>query len=318
MNAHVRPAVPFTIAADLNLDKALVPWLRSHGADVTVTRGAVPESLPHPEAEGIAWQYADDRLLLRTPCGIRFLVEGACTVRYALDGGASLRDCRLFLLRAALPALAVQRGLLPLCASAVVHGEGVCAFVGKRGGGGGKSTLAAMLAGRGYPFFTDSVLLVDPACLDAEARCFGCDDPKLWPASPAFAIDRAKGRVRSSPGYAKLYVEPGRRAAGASGRLGTILFLADFARRAAVDECGEYGLFRLERLPGGAGMEVLIGILHAKPVTSAIAGHRVLFRWLAGLRRQVDVLRFYRPMLAEQADAAADHIAAVLQGDRVA
>ena len=58
MNAHVRPAVPFTIAADLNLDEALVPWSRSHGADVTVTRGAVPESLPHPEAEGIAWQYA--------------------------------------------------------------------------------------------------------------------------------------------------------------------------------------------------------------------------------------------------------------------
>lgn len=136
MNAHVRPAVPFTIAADLNLDEALEPWSRGHGADVTVARGAVPESLPHPEAEGIAWQYADGRLLLRTPCGVRFLVEGACTVRYALDGGASLRDCRLFLLRAALPALAVQRGLLPLCASAVVHGEGVCAFVGKRGGRG--------------------------------------------------------------------------------------------------------------------------------------------------------------------------------------
>jgi len=32
----------------------------------------------------------------------------------------------------------------------------------------------------------------------------------------------------------------------------------------------------------------------------------------------VDVLRFYRPISEEQADAAADHIAAVLQGGRAA
>lgn len=71
--------VPFTVAADLDLGATMAPWLRAHGADVTIRRGVVPETLPNAESEGVAWQYARDRLLIVPPCGVRFLVEGGTT-----------------------------------------------------------------------------------------------------------------------------------------------------------------------------------------------------------------------------------------------
>ena len=201
--------VPFTIDADFELGGAAAPWSRAHGADVAVRRGTVPLALPHPESGGVAWQHAAGRTLILTPSGVRFIVEGGATVRYALERGASPLDLRLFFLGTALGVLAAQRGLLPLKASAVSHGEDVHAFAGLPANG--KSALAAALAARGYPFFTDSLLILDPKDLDREARCYGCDDLKLWPSALPLADCESRGPVRQTPKYQSCTPSRGKR-----------------------------------------------------------------------------------------------------------
>lgn len=276
---------PFTIDADFNLGEAIAPWTRAHGADVVIRRGAVPLSLSCPESRGVAWQRVAGRTLILTPCGLRFLVEDGSTIRYALDGDASLAEARLFLLGTALSVLAWQRGLLPLRASAVADGEDVHAFMGPPASG--KSDLAAALAARGYPFFTDSLLIIDPKGLIA--NCFRCDDLKLWSRSRALANCEIQGPVRETSKYRKLYAEPRQRAAHVSGHMRTIFFLGGFQKGETI---GERSSVHLERLSGGEKVEKLAECgLHSWRIMADVFGHPLLFQWLTALVHRLLVLR---------------------------
>lgn len=86
--------------------------------------------------------------------------------------GAEL-DIRSYLLGSIFAALCHQRGLLPIHASAVATPAGAFGFVGASGAG--KSSLAAFLAGQGFPLVSDDILLVDP---DAPA------DRRVIPVAP--------------------------------------------------------------------------------------------------------------------------------------
>ena len=224
--------VPFTVDADLELDGAMQPWLR-RGADVRIRRGAVPAGLRHVEQETPVWQRAGGRVLVRYPWGMRFLVEGGARIAYEAGAAAEL-DLRLFLLSTPWLALALQRGLLPLQASAVMDGAAVHAFAGPPGAG--KSTLAAALSVRGYMFFTDDTLLLDPARIDGGMRCYGYKDLKLWPHGAALTRLPPGGRVRTSKSYRKHYAEPPRRSllrlegAADEGRLRRAAAFSSFAR----------------------------------------------------------------------------------------
>ena len=300
--------VPFTIDADFDLGEAAAPWSRAHGADVVVRRGAVPLSLPRPESRGVAWQHAAGRTLILTPCGVRFLVEGGSTMRYALEGGASPADLRLFFLGTALSVLTAQRGLLPLKASAVADGEDVHALVGMPTRG--KSASAAALAARGYPFFADDLLILDAKGLDAEARCYRCDDLKLWPEALALADCERRGPVRGTPKYRKLYAVPRQRAARVSGSLRTIVHLASFKKG---DTSGDRHAMHLERLSGSNKVETVVrAAIHSRPITIAVVGRRPLFQWVMALSRRVEVLTFTRSGIPAVFGAGVDRIAALL------
>ena len=300
--------VPFTIDADFHLGEAAAPWCRAHGADVVVRRGAVPLSLPRPESRGVAWQHAAGRTLILTPCGARFLVEGGSAMRYALDGGASLADLRLFFLGTALSVLAAQRGLLPLKASAVANGEDVHALVAMPTRG--KSAWAAALAARGYPFFADDLLILDPTGLDTEARCYRCDDLKLWPKALALADCESLGPVRPTSKYRKLYAVPRRRAARVSGRLRTIVHLASFKKG---DASGDRHSMHLERLSGSEKAEAVVrAALHSRSVTVAVVGRLPLFQWVMVLSRHVEMLRLTYPTVPAAFEAGVNRIAALL------
>ena len=300
--------VPFTIDADFDLGEAAAPWCRAHGADVVVRRGTVPLSLPRPESRGVAWQHAAGRTLILTPCGARFLVEGGSTMRYALDGGASLADLRLFFLSTALSVLTAQRGLLPLKASAVADGEDVHAFVGLPVAG--KSSLAAALAARGHPFFADDLLIFDAKGLDAEARCYRCDDLKLWPKALALADCERRGPVRGSSKHTKLYAVPRQRAARMSGYLRTIVYLASFKKG---DTSGDRHATHLERLSGSQRVETVVRTaIHSRPITIAVVGRRPLFQWVMALSRRVEMLRLTRPRIPTVFGAGVNRIAALL------
>jgi len=70
-----------------------------------------------------------------------------------------------------LNAIAYQRGLLPLHASAIEVGQDCLAFCGESGAG--KSTMAAALAQAGYPLLCDDLVVV-------HADRDGC--PLVWPS----------------------------------------------------------------------------------------------------------------------------------------
>ena len=303
---------PFTIDADFNLGEAAAPWCRAHGADVVIRRGAVPLSLPSPESRGVAWQQAAGRTLILTPCGLRFLVEDGSTIRYALDGDASLADVRLFLLGTALSVLAWQRGLLPLKASAVADGEDVHAFMGPPASG--KSDLAAALAACGYPFFTDSLLILDPKDLHANAHCFRCDDLKLWSHSRALANCEVQGPVRGTSRYHKLYAEPRQRAAPVSGRLRTIFFLRDFKQG---DTLGERRSVYLERLSRAKKLVEVVDYcnLHSWRIMKDVVGYPRLFQGITALVHRLLVLKLTcHADGGEMLEARVDRIVKALSG----
>lgn len=297
--------VPFTVDTDLDLGSTAAPWLRECGADVTIRRGVVPDALPDAESEGVAYQSAPGRMLIAPPCGVRFLVEGGTTIRYA-PGGATAADVRLFLLGSAWAALALQRGLLPMHMSAVGSVDGdVHAFTGPPGAG--KSTLAAALGNRGYPFFADDVLILDPAAFGQEARCYGHQDCKLWPDALALTGAAPRERVREAEGFDKVYAEPPRRSPHLAGRLRTLHVLVE-----ARSGVGAEDSFRIERVSGRQAAETLGGAVYRLRFTLDIWGRRRLFRCLAALGRHVDVFLFHRPTASGRFGEGVAHLAAAL------
>ena len=88
-----------------------------------------------------------------------YRVSHGCEILIQPDAGALEQDVRGYLLGSIFAVLCHQRGLLPLHASAVAYQGGVAAFLANSGHG--KSSMAAHLAGRGFPVVADDVCLVD-------------------------------------------------------------------------------------------------------------------------------------------------------------
>ena len=135
------------------------------------------------------------------------------------------RDIGLFLFGSPWAALALQRGLLPLHASAVSRAGTVHAFNGVSGAG--KSTLAAALGGYGLPFFVDDLLLLDPAsdgAKEAGAGCYGGTGLKLFP--DALALTDATPGALVCEGLLKRWARPAHRSPRLTGRLRTLHVLS--------------------------------------------------------------------------------------------
>ena len=191
--------LPFTVAADLELGRTTRPWLRDRNADVFIRRGSVPQELQRVEQEVGNWQCAGERVLVRDRHGARALVEAGRSIVYAPAPGADLLDTRLFLMGRPWLALAAQRGLMPLHASAVAVGSDVHAFCGSPGVG--KSTLAAALCAIGHEFFADDSLLLDIDPSTDEMRCYAYKDRSSTepaPSSPTCRSAAAPARRRAT------------------------------------------------------------------------------------------------------------------------
>ena len=285
-------ATPFTVATDCDLGVAAAPWLSAQGADVAIVRGEVPDALPDADDGGLAWQCAGDRVLITLPCGIRFLVERGEAIRYAVEEGVGAADLRLFLLSTAWPVLAMQRGLLPLHASAIADGANVHAFVGASASG--KSTLAAALSVRGQPFFADDVLLLDPNRLDSGAFCYRYDDLKLWPKALALVGLPASGPVREVADFDKRYAVAPKLSSRVEGRLRTLRVLAESHQPG--------NPLRDAPLRGNEAIRAAYRAIHRRPYAVAIIGRARLFEWLTRLVRAVDVFAFHRAVTPARFD----------------
>ena len=298
------PEVPFTIDADLDLAEAAAPWLRPGCADVVIRRGAVPESLPEAEHKGRFWSAAQGRFLVNAPHGLRILVEGGERIRYEVPG-LMADEVRPFLQGSAWAALAYQRGLLCLHASAVVCADGVHAFTGASGAG--KSTLAGALSMRGHPFFSDDVLTLAPCRLGEEVRCYSHQDMKLHPDAIALLGARILRPVDREAGDGKAYALPRQRWPHACASLKALYVLKREQRRAL-----EQGPCTVERLSGVQALNALFRTVFRPKIAAAILGRGRLFQQLAALQPQIGVFRFHRPFAHEWFDRGVAHMAKAL------
>ena len=272
--------VPFTVDADLDLGRAARPWLRGLGADVRICRGTVPTELRRVGRARRNWQWSGERVLIRGK--IRCLVEAGRTIRYAVPPGTDPLDIRLFLMGTPWLALAVQRGLLPLHASAVRAGGDVHAFGG--GDGAGKSTLVAALSNNGHAFFADDSLLLDP--VTDEMRCYGCKDLKLDRTGAELA-DLPLGKPASTRGgYGKHYVELPDSSRPAVGRLKTLSLLTSEPQ----PQCS------VAVLDGWPGMVALCESIRRRGLVEAICGKRRFADWMARVVERVEVRVIQRKM----------------------
>ena len=287
----MRRSVPFTVCADLDLEGAGPHWLRDHGSDVTIRRGSVPESLPKPAWTSPRCQYVAGRLLFTTVNGIRFLLEDGWNVRYAWPPGSDVatmrRTAENSILGPVWAMLAMQRGLLPLHASANMArmGDDVHAFTGPSGAG--KSTQAAGLAAYGYPFFSDDVLICDPTSFGETVLCYGLPRLRLWPDALTMLDGVESGiRVRSFSPAGKAEVEPKHVLSVPAGCLRTLYVLADGGGEV------EENRIRVEPLHGVRAVGAWMDAVMRKSVACWILGRRQLLEWTAAAVKHVDIFAF--------------------------
>lgn len=184
----------------------LVGIRHGHGtADVIVRQAEVPTGLPGASQRGATWEIADERLLLRIPGIVRFLLTAGRDVAFELEEAGSAADAAIFVLGTVFGILLHQRRHIVLHASAVRVGSRAVLFCGPSGAG--KSTLAAALGQRGYPLLNDDVCAIG---LDQAGTPVAHSDGrqlKLW----AQAIERLDlGDRRGAPVRSRLekfYVE---------------------------------------------------------------------------------------------------------------
>jgi hypothetical protein len=127
--------------------------------DVHIRLGSVPEFLPCSTGQGVLYQCAPGKFLLKVDHVARYLVSHGHEILIQPAEDCDLDAVRLFLSGSVFGALLHQRGLFALHASAVVTPFGAVLFAGLSGSG--KSTLACALHRKGYPVLTDEICAID-------------------------------------------------------------------------------------------------------------------------------------------------------------
>ena len=149
-----------TLVSEIPLPELLIvqhPGDTAH--QVSLRLGNVANYLPDA-VEVDPYCYANSTQYLLCVEGIaRYLVTGGKEIVVQPDAAAHPLDVRAYLLGAIFVVLCQQRGLLPLHASAIAAESGVVAFLARSGQG--KSTLAALLAQRGFRVIADDICLID-------------------------------------------------------------------------------------------------------------------------------------------------------------
>ena len=130
-------------------------------SDVIIRKGDVPEKLNGNAQVYPLYSAAPGKFLFNLESVGRFLVEDGRTITVDLNPDTSESELKVFLFGSVLGALAHQRGIFALHASAVEIDGRALLFSGKSGAG--KSTIAAEFVKRGYGLLCDdtSLLTID-------------------------------------------------------------------------------------------------------------------------------------------------------------
>jgi hypothetical protein len=247
---------------------ALAPWrgpdhVRS---DIVVRKAAVPRRLDAPDHVAPVFQTKGaSEYLLTLPGTGRILVRNGDEVLVDAEPGA---DPSAVLSGPLQAVLWHQRGLLPLHGSVVAVDAQAIALCGHSAAG--KSTLAAVLAGRGHTVIADDVCVVDP---HQEHVLAGCGRLRLWRDALERLGVKSQSLERAARDQEKYVLDCGIRSAQERLRLAAVVLLS---RR-------QSGAVTIERLRGAQAAVALRGVVHMRRPAGALARDRHIFTGLTRL-----------------------------------
>jgi hypothetical protein len=191
--------------------------------ETRVTHGDVPKSLLGDPLAEMAWQMLGDCFLLRGEGHHYFHYRKGRGITVERGPGCDLSEESLWLNGSVYSAIASLNGLVPIHASAVAFDGRVFAFSAPAAGG--KSTLAAALAGHGLPLFCDDTLVLDLSDPDQVTCLPGHKRLKL--RSDALPLTGATAEEKVSKTVDKYYARPAAGDVGVALPLGELIFLEE-------------------------------------------------------------------------------------------
>jgi hypothetical protein len=173
--------------------------------EITVLAGVAPSG-----AKTWTASHRGSSTILRFPGVGEFVVRGGATITVRPERGVDTQLLRLYLLRAGLATILVQRGIFAIHAAAVQDGRRCVALSGPPGAG--KSTLAAALCAIGFTPVEDDLAVLHPdhgelylrpgiSCLKLSAEVIVAlgGDPGEYPALGSGSGGRWYGRAPVAP-----------------------------------------------------------------------------------------------------------------------
>ncbi len=285
------------VASELPLPE-LLPWTGAPDSepDLRVRYGAVPDRLEGADHIAPMFQIKGDLYLLAIPGSPRFLVRGGRDVCIQRVAGVEEIDARAILSGTVQGVIYHQRGFFPLHASTVLSGGRAVAIAAPSGGG--KSTLAAALAARGFVVIGDDICVV---------RTDSPGAPRVWPTYPRLRLWRdtvdalgfdAESLPRALSGKEKYLVdEIAEFPPGPVLLADVILLVREKSRRQ----------HSLKRLAGADAVQAIARSIHVRRPARALGLQRSLFIAASRVAAHSRVWRLTVPddleRLAEAADA---------------
>jgi hypothetical protein len=273
-------------------------------ADVTIEPGRVegPELAADREADF----FVEGGHLILVVRGVgRFLAAGGRSVVVEASPGAAESAVRLYLTGSVLGAIWLQRGLLPLHASAVQLPGGACvAFAGVSGAG--KSSLAAHFAQAGHRIVADDVCVL--AERDGGYSVWpGPARVKLAPDAVASLNRDSSVLERAGGTREKYHLEAGADAAGRGEPVPLSgIFLLSWGD----------GPPRTIALKGLDAVDVVGGHTYRQEFVRPLGLEAMWLRGVANVARVVPVSRLIRPHGHAESDSVIEEILAVVEGGR--
>lgn len=292
---HVYRAFGLTVHADIVLPE-LIPAANAP-ADVTV---ALVDRLPDPpptlHAIGATVLADATDFRIDIPGAGRFRVSHGIRIELCLADGHDAAEVRAYVLGTCIGVALLQRGMMPLHASAVEIDGRAVAFTGASGAG--KSTLALALQRR------EHAVLCDDLCGIGEDRIIspGVVRLKLWQASLDHAGEDSAPLEPVAPGDAKFHLPPGAPVADRAVPLAAIVAL-QWSEDCCVTVETLRGIDAAQAIVRNTFRGVLIEPMGIAPAHLARC---------VEIARTIPILRLSRAQRFDQLDAAVDALIAAL------
>lgn len=242
-----------------------------------------------------------DSVFLNIPDVATFAIRDGAKIEVDRYPSSTASDVRLFLLGSAMGALLHQRGLMPLHASSVwVDG---CGIAFSADSGGGKSTLAALFAQRGYQVSGDDVAV--PEWTPTNELLLRAGAPRIRLAwDTVVALGRSsKLKLRNGDIDGKVEMAIGSREAGRPVPLSRIYFLE-------FDEAADSAP-QIEPMDKYAAVVALRSNVYRPSLISSLGKEREFLGWASRALATVDCYRLRRTRdlsrLSEVGDVLEEH-----------